>query len=260
MTTPNTDATSWRDQARPYQAPPTDGDWKVYLLCAGRGAGMTWAGAHWLAEQALTNPGVECAVVGPTWTSTRQVCIEGASGLLKALADHVETYVPADGSIRLTNGSIIRAYSGDRPDRLIDAAPAYAWVDCLAQIARPDELWDTLTAVLPDEPRRLMATTTPRPIPLLRRLVGCDDGSVRAARASTWDNLDNLSPNAVAGLRERYEGTRLGLQDLKACSWTANQTSNRRSRSMRAKLRTAGRFTCSSSRTTRKLASSWAAT
>jgi phage terminase large subunit-like protein len=61
---------------------------------------------------------------------------------------------------------------------------------------------------------RVVVTTTPRTTPLIRDLANRDDGSVVLTRGSTFENEANLSPEAIAELKRRYEGTRLGRQEL----------------------------------------------
>lgn len=88
--------------------------------------------------------------------------------------------------------------------------------DELAAMGQADELWgeSLMPALRIGEHPRVVVTTTPRPTKLLRELLARTDGSVRVVRGSTWDNAANLSKMALAELRARYEGTRLGRQEL----------------------------------------------
>jgi phage terminase large subunit-like protein len=63
---------------------------------------------------------------------------------------------------------------------------------------------------------RVVVTTTPKPVTLLRRLVEepSDRGSVAITRGSTFDNADNLAPRFLSEMTARYEGTRRGRQEL----------------------------------------------
>lgn len=206
----------WHDTARPEQLPP-DGDWHVWLILAGRGFGKTRSGAEWLAEQAATHPDTEWAIVAPTWRDCRKVCIEGPSGLVKALLPgELESMNASDLLVRLSNGSRIYGYSADRPDRLRGANLSGAWVDEAAAMAHADELFSEalMPALRIGKTPRTLITTTPRPIKLLRELLARTDGTVHVVRGSTWDNAANLSRTAMAELRARYEGTRLGRQEL----------------------------------------------
>jgi phage terminase large subunit-like protein len=206
----------WHELARPAQLPP-DGDWTVWLVLAGRGFGKTRLAAEWIAEQAVTHPGTEWAIVAPTWRDCRKTCIEGRSGVVHALLPgELDSMNASDLLIRLSNGSRIYGYSADRPDRLRGANLSGAWVDEAASMVHVDELFgESLTPALRIGTRpRVLITTTPRPVKLLRDLLARDDGSVAVVRGSTWDNAANLSPTALAELRSRYGGTRLGRQEL----------------------------------------------
>ena len=79
------------------------------------------------------------------------------------------------------------------------------------------ETWDQLQfgLRLGSHPRTIV-TTTPRPVKVIRDLLDRTDDSVRVTRGSTFDNAKNLAPSALAQLRARYEGTRLGRQELYA--------------------------------------------
>lgn len=208
----------WHSIARPEQLPPS-GDWSTLLIMAGRGFGKTRCGAEWVAEQAARNPDTEWAVIAPTWRDARKVCFEGDSGLIKSLLPgEFESVNLSDLQLRLTNGSRIYGYSADRPDRLRGSNLSGAWIDELAAMPHADDLLGE--ALLPalrigDNPR-VFITTTPRPIKVLRELVARTDGTVRVIRGSTWDNAKNLSKRALAELRARYEGTRMGRQELEA--------------------------------------------
>ena len=120
------------------------------------------------------------------------------------------------GEIRLTNGSLIKLFSADEPDRLRGPQFHGAWCDELASW-RYSETYDQLqfTLRLGSHPRTVI-TTTPQPTRLIKELSKRTDGSVRLVRGSTFDNAANLAPAALQQLRNRYEGTRLGRQELYA--------------------------------------------
>lgn len=205
----------WREEARPEQLPP-DGDWFVWMLLAGRGFGKSRAGSEWLAHKARTVPG-DYAVIGRSTQDTRDTCMEGQSGLLRALDLRYDSpgYNRATGRVRLPNGSNIFSYSGESPERIRGGNLAGAWVDELAVHRHGERMWnETLMPALRIGRPQVVVTTTPRPIPLLRELLSREDGSVVVTRGTTWDNADNLSPQALAELKRRYTGTRLGRQEL----------------------------------------------
>lgn len=208
----------WHTIARPDQLPPA-GEWSTALMLAGRGWGKTRVGAEWVAEQAARHPDTEWAVIAPTWRDARKVCFEGDSGLIKCLLPgEFDSVNLSDLQLRLTNGSRIYGYSADRPDRLRGSNLSGAWIDELAAMPHADDLLGEalLPALRIGENPRVLITTTPRPITVLRELVARTDGSVVVIRGKTWDNAANLSKRALADLRARYEGTRMGRQELDA--------------------------------------------
>jgi predicted phage terminase large subunit-like protein len=146
----------------------------------------------------------------------RDVCAEGESGIINILRDYgsLQEYNRTQGAITLTNGSKIKLFSADEPDRLRGPQHHGAWCDELAAWRYPDT-WDQLQfgMRLGSHPRTVV-TTTPRPVPLIRNLVNRTDGSVKVVRGSTFDNANNLAPQALIELQARYAGTRMGRQEL----------------------------------------------
>ena len=204
-------------QARPDQIPP-EGSWSIALYLSGRGWGKTRTGAEWIVWEALKRDKTRWAVVAATFSDVRDTCAEGESGLIPILRRYgvLKNYNRSIGEIRLTNGSRIKLFSAAEPDRLRGPQFHGAWVDELASWQYPDT-WDQLQfgLRLGTHPQTVV-TTTPRPVPVIRRLLERADGSVITTRGSTFDNAANLAPSALAELRARYEGTRLGRQELYA--------------------------------------------
>lgn len=201
------------EQARPDQLAP-HGEWLTWLILAGRGWGKTRTGAEWLAHEATTGPDTRWAVVAPTWSDLRNVCLEGQSGLLVVLHRYgmVRAYNRSLGQVTLVNGALIQGYTADKPDRLRGPQHHGAWVDELAAWRYPQAL-DQLRLGLRLGVRPLtVATTTPRPTPGIKALL--DDPTVAITRGSTFDNRANLAPTAVAELERLYGGSRLGRQEL----------------------------------------------
>lgn len=200
--------------ARPDQVAP-EGDWSTWLILAGRGWGKTRTGAEWLALQALTRPDTRWAIVAPTGSDARDTCVEGVSGVLAVLSrvpGALKVWNRSLGELRLSNGSRIKLFSGDEPDRLRGPQHHGAWADETAAWRYPDA-WDQLSfgLRLGDIPR-VVVTTTPRPNALTKMLLAADKTVL--TRGATFDNAANLSAAALQHLRERYEGTRLGRQEL----------------------------------------------
>ena len=204
----------YRTLARKQQLPPEE-DFRIWLVISGRGWGKTFVGAGWLVEKALSTPNIEVAVVAPTFTDVRRTCVEGPSGIIKSLLPgQLKFYNRSNGQITLSNGSKIHMISADEPDRARGLNLSFAWLDEFAAW-RYEETWTAgLAPALRIGNPQVVITTTPRPTKLLREFINRTDGSVVVTRGSTFDNAANLSEAALAELRNRYEGTRIGRQEL----------------------------------------------
>lgn len=205
---------TWKAKARPDQLTP-DGLWDTWLILAGRGWGKTRTGAEDVAWYGLANPSVRIAVVAPTAADARDTCIEGDSGLMSILPKEcVQAWNRSLGELILKNGTRYKAFSAEEPERLRGPQHHRAWADELAAWKYP-ETWDQLMfgLRLGDRPQAVV-TTTPKPTVLIKQLVS--DASVVVTRGRTFDNAANLAPSALKKLKERYEGTRLGRQELDA--------------------------------------------
>ncbi len=211
---PSRAVTAWRREARPKQLPPP-GDWFIWFLDSGRGFGKTWTGSHWVIELAATYPGCIIALIGQTAVDVRQTMIEvNPTSILKlSPPDFRPIYNPSKRQLTWPNGSLGLIYYGDEPDQLRGPQPDFAWIDELAKFKYAQALWDMLEYGMRSGPRpRVLITTTPRPIPLIKALMADPDAVV--VRGSTFENEANLSPQFLARIKARYEGTRLGRQEL----------------------------------------------
>lgn len=204
----------WKvDHARDDQLPP-DTDWLVWLIMSGRGWGKTRTGAEWLAKEAIQEPNTRWAVVAPTFMDARDTCVEGESGLQAVLNRYrmIHRWNRSLGELELRNGSRIKLFSAEEPGRLRGPQHHGAWCDEVAAW-RYDDTWDQLRLGLRlGRLPRIVATTTPKPRKLLKRIMD-RDGTI-VTRGSTFDNRDNLSAAALDEFRALYEGTRLGRQEL----------------------------------------------
>ena len=202
----------WNFWARPNQLPPKT-EWGIWLLLTGRGFGKTRAGAQWVIEQAKT-AGTHIAMVCRVPADGRDVMANGESGVVRSSPpDFRPTYIPSQRLIKWPNGSEARIYSSETPDDLRGPNFHCAWIDELAKYHHAQEVWDTLVMAvrLPPNPR-IVVTTTPRPIPILKRLM--DDPATHVTQGSIYDNRTNLSEKFFERLIKRYEGTYLGQQEL----------------------------------------------
>lgn len=207
---------AWRqaflEQARPNQTPPP-GDWLVWGIMAGRGFGKTYAGANWTAYESLMEPKTISHVIAPTWSDAQFVCMEGPAGLVNIIPPElVRDYNRSDLIITLTNGSIIRAFTAEKPDRLRGPQCHRIWADELAAWQRAQETWDmAMMGLRLGQQTRAVFTTTPKPVPLVQALV--KDKNVAITRGTTYENKANLAPTFFQQLA-KYEGTQLGRQEL----------------------------------------------
>ena len=204
--------TDWTFWARNEQlAPP--GDWRVWLLLAGRGFGKTRTGAETVRARVGAHTARRIALVAPTAADARDVMVEGESGLL-AISPPTERplYEPSKRRLTWRNGAIATTYSADEPERLRGPQHDLAWCDELAAWRYP-QAWDMLMfgLRLGTDPRAVV-TTTPRPTKLVKALIA--DPRVAVTRGTTADNRDNLPPAFLEQIVRRYEGTRLGRQEL----------------------------------------------
>jgi len=212
----------WVKLARPNQLPPEGVAWSVWMVLAGRGFGKTRGGAEWACHKAISEPGTSGAVVAPVWRDTKDVPMAAIEKVLTGQFYKIEKstleyrYNKSDLHVYLPNKSEIIGYSADKPDRIRGANLSWAWLDELAAFQKAQELWyeALLPALRIGAHPELLVTTTPRPTPLIKELVARDDGSVIVVRGSTFDNAANLSPAALKELKRRYEGTRIGRQEL----------------------------------------------
>jgi phage terminase large subunit-like protein len=201
----------WPFWARPEQlAPP--GDWVTWLIMGGRGSGKTRAGAEWVRRQATgATPVSPIALVGETMTEAIAIMVEGESGLLRV---HRGDRQPRLRGNKLTwpNGAEAMVLSASDPDRFRGPQFAAAWCDEIAKWPDAEAAWDMLQFALRlGENPRQVATTTPRPVPLLKRLLA--DPRTAVSRMKT-DANEFLAPTFLDAVVGRYRGTVLGRQEL----------------------------------------------
>lgn len=154
------------------------------------------------------------ALVGATAADVRDVMIDGPAGIVNISPSYARpTYEPSKRRVTWPNGAYAIAFSAEEPDRLRGPQHAAAWCDELAAWSYATDTWDMLQfgMRIGIKPRTIV-TTTPRPIPVVRRLMR--DPRTVVTRGSTKDNAANLSPSFYETLRAKYEGTRLGRQEL----------------------------------------------
>lgn len=206
----------WLTWARPDQLLP-DGDWwRNWLILAGRGWGKTRTGAE--TVRAIVAPGHygRLALIGQTSADVRDVIVEGESGILATSPPWFRpVYEPSKRRLTWPNGAMATTYSGDEPDQLRGPQHDAALCDELAKWKYAQDAWDNLQMGMRLGRRPLaVITTTPRPIPIIKSIAA--DPQTVVTRGNTYDNAANLPASTMAYLRRKYEGSRLGRQELYA--------------------------------------------
>ncbi len=204
----------WRFSAREKQIPPP-GDWRIWLVLAGRGFGKTRTGAEWVRDQVESGHCRRIALVAATAADARDVIVEGESGLLAICPSwNRPVYEPSKRRLTWPNGALATTYSADEPDRLRGPQHDAAWCDELATWRYP-EAFDMLMfgLRLGDDPR-CVVTTTPRPVKHLIDLINAPTTAV--TRGTTYENRAHLAPAFFEQIVRKYEDTRLGRQELYA--------------------------------------------
>lgn len=215
---------NWKYWARPEQLAPEDDDWDIWMTLSGRGWGKTRTGAEHIKEVMIDNPNIRVGIIGQTIAAVRDICMEGESGLLNVLPPELYNgpgkYNRSLGQLTLNNGSRAFGFSGSDPEKLRGFQSHYLWMDELAAWQYEMATFDmALMGLRLGRHPRIVITTTPKPSALVVDLVNrsrTEPDKVRITTGSTFDNAANLPDSQLAALRNRYEGTTLGRQELYA--------------------------------------------
>jgi phage terminase large subunit-like protein len=202
----------WPFWSRADQRVP-EGDWVYWLILAGRGWGKTRTGAETVREWVKTCDMVN--LIGATVDDARDIMIEGESGILAICpAGERPDYRKSERKLIWPNGATSLIFTADEPERLRGKQHKALWADEMAAW-RYQEAWDQAKfgLRLGDHPRAVI-TTTPRPVKNVTDLM--KDRATFVTRGTTYDNRANLAPTFFAEIVKRYEGTRLGRQELNA--------------------------------------------
>ena len=202
----------WSFWARPNQLTPP-GQWITWLILAGRGYGKTRTGAEWVRQQVKKYRYVN--LIGATADDARDIMIEGESGILSICPPSERPkYLASKRRLEWPNGAKSLIFTADEPERLRGKQHMKLWCDELAAWRYPDS-WDQAMfgLRLGDNPQAIV-TTTPKPIKLLKELIV--DETTYITKGSTYDNKKNLANAFWKKITKKYEGTRLGRQELNA--------------------------------------------
>ena len=207
----------WMKQAHKHQIEPVGDWWNIWLMLAGRGAGKTRAAAETLAMWAWEQPNTRWLVSAPTSGDVRGTCFEGDSGLISVIPEGlIADYNKSLHELRLVNGSFIKGISASEPERFRGGQWHGAWLDELAAWDYLQEAWDMIMfAVRLGAKTKIIASTTPKPKPLVMDLIDREGDDVVVTKASTYINVANLAPSFQKQILQ-YEGTKLGRQEIHA--------------------------------------------
>ena len=207
----------WEFWCRPSQRmPPEDiipGGWTAWLILAGRGFGKTRIGAEAVRRWARDYPLVN--LIGATADDARDIMIEGESGILACCPkDERPNYIPSKRRLEWPSGAVSLIFTADEPERLRGKQHFKLWCDEIAAW-RYRESWDQAQFGLRlGKNPQAVVTTTPKPIAIIKELI--HDVSTVVTRGTTYENRDNLAPTFYTKIITKYEGTRLGRQELQA--------------------------------------------
>jgi predicted phage terminase large subunit-like protein len=206
----------WQTWARPNQFIPPGDLWTIWLILAGRGWGKTRCGAEFVRYHVENGLAGRVALIAEDAGDARDVMIEGESGILAISHPKCKpVFVPSKRRIEWPNGAIATIYSDNDPETLRGPQHDLAWVDELAKFRNVEAMWSNLMFGLRlGQKPRICVTTTPKPIPIVRKLM--DDDRVYLTTGTTHENFNNLAPTFRDEIVAQYEGTRLGRQELYA--------------------------------------------
>lgn len=192
------------------------GVWRNWLVMSGRGFGKTRIGSEIAIRWYKEGKRKRIALVGSTASDVRDIMIEGESGILTVShPNHRPIYEPSKKRLTWPNGMRAYAYTAEEPDGLRGPQHDGALCDELAKWKYPQDTWDNLQMGLRlgDNPQCVI-TTTPKPIKTLKDIIA--DPETVITRGSTMENRHNIAPSTLRYLLRKYQGTRLGRQELDA--------------------------------------------
>jgi phage terminase large subunit-like protein len=223
--------------SRPEQREPPGPDWTIWPVIAGRGFGKTRTGAEYLIERSrlYRQAGVKrhlAGLIGRTAADVRDTMIEGESGLMECLERRKirAKHLPGKRQVLIRDPryrATIHTYSAMEPDSLRGPQHHTLWGDEPAAWrhivdAQGNTAWTNamfgLRLDAPGLKPRVIATTTPKPIPLVREwfaAVDAGDPAVVMTRGKLHDNLINLAPSFILEVTRRYpRGSPLARQEI----------------------------------------------
>lgn len=203
----------WECWARPEQLIPA-GEWTTWLVRAGRGYGKTRVGSEtvrqWVKKFSFVN------LIGATADDARDIMIEGESGILAVCPKRERPlYISSKRQLQWPNGAKSLIFTADEPERLRGKQAEKIWCDEVGAWRFQEEAWDqAMFGLRLGSNPQVIVTTTPKPTKVIRELSALP--STFLTRGTTYENRTNLATAFYTKIITKYEGTRLGRQELNA--------------------------------------------
>ena len=202
----------WDVNARDKQRLP-DKPFFNWLILAGRGFGKTRTGAETVRQWIKNNRFVN--LIGATADDARDIMIEGESGILAICPKRERPlYVASKRRLEWPNGSRSLIFTADEPERLRGKQHAKIWADEMAAWRYPEAWEQAMMGLRLGSNPQSVITTTPRPTKLILELI--KDPRNVVTYGTTYENKSNLAGGFFDYVISKYEGTRLGQQELEA--------------------------------------------
>lgn len=204
---------SWFFTARPSQVEP-EGDWRLWLYLAGRASGKTRTAAEFVRDRVQSGRANFIGLVARTAADYANVQVKGESGIIACYNNQdPPIWVPSQRKLKFSNGAEATCYSSEKPDALRGPQHDLVWMDEFASFKYIDEVvYNFEMGLRLGKNPQAIVTTTPRPLQQLRAWV--DDPRVAVTKGHTFANRANLPTSYLSRMKEQFEGTTLGRQEL----------------------------------------------
>jgi Terminase large subunit, T4likevirus-type, N-terminal len=202
-------------RAREQQRPPY-GPWTTWAYIAGRGSGKTRSAAEWIQDRVDSGVMRSGMLIAAIASDIRDIMIEGESGLLAiAPPGNRPIYQVSKRRVTWPNGAKAICLTGEEPERARGHNVDTIWADELASWQRPQETWDlAMLCLRAGKDPRAMISTTPKRVAILKSIIA-EDTTVMTTE-DTFANTANLADVFIKKITSRYDGTRLGRQEIYA--------------------------------------------
>jgi phage terminase large subunit-like protein len=229
---------AWRRVARPEQLLPPDDPahpWRVCYWQGGRGAGKNASCSNALADWVLSDADGEgeYGIIAPTYADAWTKCVEGKTGLLRALGtsmaevkDHRSKTVKGAwrtyGQVVLHNGITVYVDSAAEGGLRVQGRNLKgAWCSEIGLWDKWETAWkESVVYAVRDGRSQIIVDGTPKASRKARKLIRSfirndpEHGGVVIRKLRTRDNIANLSEAFVRAVVGGFRGTRLEQQEL----------------------------------------------